>query len=81
MLNLFQKPFEPETLDVWAKMSDDVAKVAVLAMPVLIYAKDNVWFKVLNVCLLAVAIYVFLLMGRLLRQLKVRQENKKEIIL
>lgn len=49
MLNLFQKPFETKTLDVWAKMSDDVAKVAVLGIPVVIYMKDNaIWVKVLN---------------------------------
>lgn len=74
MLNLFQKPFEPETLDVWAKMSDDVAKVAVLGIPAVIYMKDNaVWVKVLNVCLLLLIIYVFLLVGRILRKAKAQQ--------
>lgn len=30
MLNLFKRPIEVETLEAWAKMVEDIAKVAIL---------------------------------------------------
>lgn len=36
MLNLFKQPMETTTFEAWAKMSDDIAKVAILAVPVML---------------------------------------------
>ena len=33
MLNLLKRPIEVETLDTWAKILEDMAKVAILAIP------------------------------------------------
>ncbi len=49
MLNIFTKPFEQETLDDWAKLSVDIAKVAILAIPVILYGKDALLIKFINV--------------------------------
>lgn len=68
MLNLFKKPIEKSSFEAWAKMSDDIAKVAILAIPVILYGKDPIFVKVLNSVLLAVAVYLFLIGGRLFRQ-------------
>ena len=48
MLNLSKKPIEKETLDDWAKLSVDVAKVAILAIPVILYGKDPIYLKCIN---------------------------------
>lgn len=37
--NLLKRPTEPETLDAWAKILEDIAKVAILALPVIIYQR------------------------------------------
>lgn len=36
MFRLFKPPFEISTLEAWSKMSDDIAKVAILAVPVML---------------------------------------------
>jgi len=40
MYNLFRKPIEKTSFESWAKVSDDIAKVAILACPVILYGKD-----------------------------------------
>ncbi|SUB26532.1 hypothetical protein EV689_10155 [Avibacterium gallinarum] len=49
-------------------MSDDIAKVAILAIPVILYGKDSIAIKCLNTLLLSGAIYLFLVGGRLFRE-------------
>ena len=39
MLNLFKLPIEKSSLEAWSKLSDDVAKVDILAMPVILYGE------------------------------------------
>ena len=68
MLNLFKRPIEKSTLEAWAKMSDDVAKVAILAVPVILYGKEQIATKLLNVFLLGLAVYFFLSASRLFRR-------------
>ncbi|WP_225981330.1 hypothetical protein [Mannheimia pernigra] len=48
MWNITKRPFEKETLDDWAKLSVDVAKVAILAIPVILYGRDPVTIKLIN---------------------------------
>ncbi len=67
MWNLFKKPIEKSSFEAWAKMSDDIAKVAILAVPVIIFGKYTIAFKILNFILLVIAIYLFLIGGRLFR--------------
>ena len=70
MLNLFKKPIEKETLDDWAKLSVDVAKVAILAIPVILYGKDPIYLKCINSFLLALGVYGGLIAGRRFRKMK-----------
>lgn len=68
MLNLFRSPIEKETLEDWGKLCLDIAKVAILAIPVMIYGKDPVTLKLFNISLLAFFAYISLLISRALRQ-------------
>lgn len=70
MINLLKPPFEQETLDVWAKLSDDIAKVALLAIPVIPYANNTLVLKIINILLLILVVYLSLLFGRIFRQMK-----------
>ncbi|HDL3754360.1 TPA: hypothetical protein PW529_002555, partial [Mannheimia haemolytica] len=45
MLSIFKTPVEKETLDDWAKISVDVAKVAILAIPVILFGKEPTLIK------------------------------------
>ncbi len=69
MLNLFKLPIEKSSLEAWSKLSDDVAKVAILAMPVILYGEQLLFLKGLNISFLLVIAYVCLVMGRKFRQL------------
>ncbi|MCK3657755.1 hypothetical protein A4G18_03280 [Pasteurellaceae bacterium Pebbles2] len=70
MLNLSNKPYEKETLDDWAKLSVDIAKVAILAIPVMLYNKDPAWLKCVNSVLLSIGAYIGLYSGRSFRKMK-----------
>lgn len=70
MWNITKRPFEKETLDDWAKLSVDVAKVAILAIPVILYGKDPIIIKILNTVLLGVGVYAGLFAGRKFRKMK-----------
>ena len=52
MLNLFKLPIEKSSLEAWSKLSDDVAKVAILAMPVILYGETVFLLKVIKYCFL-----------------------------
>lgn len=67
MYNLFHKPIEKTSFESWAKVSDDIAIVAILACPVILYGKDLVYWKLINLFLLSLSIYLFLVVGRIFR--------------
>lgn len=69
MLNLFKLPIEKSSLEAWSKLSDDVAKVAILAMPVILYGEQSLFLKGLNISFLLIIAYVCLVMGRKFCQL------------
>ena len=69
MLNLFKLPIEKSALEAWSKLSDDVAKVAILAMPVILYGERQLFLKGLNISFLLIIAYVCLVMGCKFRQL------------
>ncbi|MFZ7156077.1 hypothetical protein ACLS0M_05065 [Avibacterium avium] len=77
MLNIFKKPYEKGTLAAWAKISDDIAKVVFFAIPVMIYGNDSLPIKLLNIALLTIGIYLFILAGRLCRR-AVENRNEEE---
>lgn len=70
MWNITKRPFEKETLDDWAKLSVDVAKVAILAIPVILYGKDPIVVKIINTVLLGIGAYGGLFAGRQFRKQK-----------
>ncbi|NBI12092.1 hypothetical protein GVX81_00310 [[Haemophilus] felis] len=69
-LNLFKRPIEAESLDAWAKMSDDIAKVSALATPVVIFGNSSFVLKIINILLLAILVYACMITGRIIRQHK-----------
>lgn len=77
MLRLFKPPFEVSTLEAWSKMSDDIAKVAILAIPVMLYSNYTLGFRIFNIIMLIVIILTFLTMGRFLRQEVARYQKEK----
>ncbi|MFZ7342874.1 hypothetical protein [Avibacterium volantium] len=70
MLNLFKRPIEVETLEAWAKMVEDIAKVAILAVPVIIFGQNGILFKIMSSLTLIFVIYAALVAGKLLRKHK-----------
>lgn len=50
MFNLIMRPIEPETLEDWKKISIDIAKVAILAIPVIFYGKVKINQLLLTCC-------------------------------
>lgn len=75
MWNLFRKPIETETLDGWAKMAEDIAKVAFLAIPVTLYGNDALHIKIINVSALLLGVYGFLICSRVARKFKLKEEK------
>lgn len=67
MLNLFRSPIEKETLEDWGKLCLDIAKVAILAIPVMIYSKDPIAQKLFNISLLTLSAYSCLIATRVIR--------------
>ncbi|MFQ1015698.1 hypothetical protein [Avibacterium paragallinarum] len=75
MFNIFKKPYEKGTLEAWAKMCDDIAKVAILAVPVILYNNDPFLQKVINLIALAISAYSTIWGARICRKLT---ENKED---
>ncbi|OOF87657.1 hypothetical protein BKG94_08835 [Rodentibacter ratti] len=69
MFNLFRSPVEKSSLSAWSKLTDDIAKVAILAMPVILYSEHSLAFKGMNIAFLLIIAYIFLVTGRFFRQL------------
>lgn len=77
MFRLFKPPFEISTLEAWSKMSDDIAKVAILAIPVMVYSDYSFGFRMFNIIVLSIITLVFLTIGRGLRQGVIRLSKEK----
>lgn len=76
MFNIFKPPFEIETLNSWANLSDEIAKVSLLAMPVVLYAQNGIGWKLLNLLFLTIAVYLSLLFGRIFRKMKIHLQKE-----
>lgn len=70
MLNLLKRPIERETLDAWAKILEDIAKVALLALPVVIFGQSQIFFKVASSLALLLTAYFALIGGKQIRKHK-----------
>lgn len=68
MFNLLNSPIENETLSAWAKITDDLAKVAIIATPAIIYSENTLFYKISNLSLLIIFTYFMLSIGRILRK-------------
>ncbi|PJG86094.1 hypothetical protein [Conservatibacter flavescens] len=78
MFNILRRPFEKSTFEAWAKIFDDIAKVAFLGIPVIIYGEYPVEFKLFNIVILIVGIYIFILGGRVCRRTLELNAHKRE---
>ncbi|WGE13636.1 hypothetical protein PM3_0264 [Pasteurella multocida] len=58
-------------------MSDDIAKVAILAIPVMLYSNYSLGFRIFNIVILSVITFVFLTIGRGLRQEIIKLSREK----
>ncbi|NBI42263.1 hypothetical protein GVX76_01920 [[Haemophilus] felis] len=70
MMNIFKRPIETETLDAWAKWLEDIAKVAIIAVPVVVFGQYPLIVKGLNILFLLICTYFFMLGGKLIRKHK-----------
>lgn len=70
MFNLLQRPIESETLDSWAKILEDIAKVAILAIPVVIFGQNANFFKGASTLALLMVAYFSLIGGKQIRKHK-----------
>ncbi|MFZ7236834.1 hypothetical protein ACLSZ3_00080 [Avibacterium gallinarum] len=75
MFNIFKKPYEKGTLEAWAKTCDDIAKVAILAVPVILYNNDPLLQKGINLVALVISTYSTIWGARICRKLA---ENKED---
>ena len=80
MWNLFCFPTKKETIEAWAKMLEDFAKVAVLAIPVLLFGKEGFIFKSINAVVLLFIAYWCLIVAKVIRErireLSIIEEDK-----
>ncbi|MDP8034087.1 hypothetical protein QJU43_07540 [Pasteurella atlantica] len=67
MVNLFKLSIRDETLTAWAKISDDITKVAILTVPVILYDNNFLEDKIIRIGLLLVIICVSLYIGIIFR--------------
>lgn len=75
IVHLLKYPVEKSSFSSWAKISDDVAKVAILAIPVMLYSDNTLPIKLMNIGLLLISIFIFLSGGRTFRQYEQEKEN------
>ncbi|MDO5059166.1 MAG: hypothetical protein Q4D82_04395 [Neisseria sp.] len=68
MYNLFKRPIEKATLEDWAKLTNNIAQVAILGVPVVIYGSDSISRKAFNLFVLICIIYTTLQSGRIIRR-------------
>ncbi|MDD0823950.1 hypothetical protein PTQ27_05660 [Mannheimia sp. AT1] len=68
MLNLFKKPIKKSSFEAWAKLMDDIAKVAILAIPVILYGDYSWLMKCVHSVTLFTIIYLLLSGARTFRE-------------
>lgn len=76
VFKLFKMPIEIDTLEVWAKIAEDCAKVAILGIPVVVFSNAPYPFRGWSAIALIVSAYMSLCLGGVIRKtiLKCRKE-------
>lgn len=67
MWNLCQFPTSKETIEAWAKILEDIAKVSLIAIPVLVFGKETDMFKIFGSSSLFLTAYCCLIIAKYLR--------------
>lgn len=80
LFNIFKKPLNSESIDSWCKALDDIAKISLLGVPVLLYSGNALIYKIINTFLLLLSSYICLLMADFMRRNKAEliAQNEKE---
>lgn len=73
---LFKRPVEESTLNDWASITSDIAKVAAIAIPSVFFTELPLYLKVINAFALFLTSYVTLSLTRALRLSKTKGEPK-----
>ncbi|WP_245872508.1 hypothetical protein [Avibacterium endocarditidis] len=69
-VKFIQTPDRSRNLRSLGKMVEDIAKVAILAVPVIIFGQNGILFKIMSSLTLMFVIYATLVAGKLLRKHK-----------
>ncbi|MDP8079172.1 hypothetical protein [Phocoenobacter skyensis] len=75
-INLFSRPISEDTIEAWAKILEDLAKIAFIAMPAVLYGEYTFIFKGANMTMLALVGYIFLLEAKILRNNKSKYQER-----
>lgn len=70
MFNIFKKPFNRESLDSLCKILDDISKIELLAIPVVLYSPNGLFYKLFNSFVLLFSMYICLFMADFIRKNK-----------
>ena len=68
MWNLFCFPTKKETIEAWAKMLEDFAKVSIIALPVVFFGKESLIFKAFGIGGLILIAYCSLIIAKYTRE-------------
>lgn len=79
-LNIFKAPIDKETLDDWAKIALDCAKVSILAIPVLLYGNETAFNKLYYSVLLAISAYCLLFIAKECRSFSKKERSNERNI-
>ncbi|MDP8170109.1 hypothetical protein QJU96_02250 [Pasteurella skyensis] len=75
-INLFSRPISEDTIEAWAKILEDLAKIAFIAMPAVLYGEYTFIFKGANIVLLILMSYLFLVGAKVLRNNKLKHQKE-----
>lgn len=75
MFGLFQYPLHSDSLESWAKNLDDIAKVAILALPVILYSDKGMDYRLFNSVVLFDCCCICLYMADYIRKYKDNSET------
>ncbi|MGR6981959.1 hypothetical protein ACUHGC_11470 [Testudinibacter sp. P27/CKL/0425] len=75
-INVLKRPIGKTTLDGWATMADDIAKVAILAIPIILYENNPLPIKAGISVFLITSVYTFLFVGKAIKNSLNKMEEK-----
>lgn len=78
MFKPFKRPINMESLNSWAKNLDEIARIAILASPVVVYSPYEIGLKVLNMMFLVLFSYFCVYLADFIRRNKTLFSSDKE---